>query len=197
MEAVIEDSLQPPPESAETTSRNQASWRSLFDELAAGRNSALEALYDLAAPKLYGLALWRTASEEDAADVVQDVFVRVIEQGRRLVNVKNPKAWLLTVTHRAAVDVTRRRRRRSAEPLEQCSFLAADEEDSERMLDAARASELLAELPDLHRDVIYLRHFADCTFAEIGEIVGVPKFTAASRYRNGVSKLRQMMEGES
>jgi RNA polymerase sigma-70 factor (ECF subfamily) len=65
------------------------------------------------------------------------------------------------------------------------------------MLDAARASELLAELPDLHRDVIYLRHFADCTFAEIGEIVGVPKFTAASRYRNGVSKLRQMMEGES
>jgi RNA polymerase sigma-70 factor (ECF subfamily) len=197
VEAVIEDSLQPPPESAETTSRNQASWRSLFDELAAGRNSALEALYDLAAPKLYGLALWRTASEEDAADVVQDVFVRVIEQGRRLVNVKNPKAWLLTVTHRAAVDVTRRRRRRSAEPLEQCSFLAADEEDSERMLDAARASELLAELPDLHRDVIYLRHFADCTFAEIGEIVGVPKFTAASRYRNGVSKLRQMMEGES
>jgi DNA-directed RNA polymerase specialized sigma24 family protein len=62
------------------------------------------------------------------------------------------------------------------------------------MLDAAQVSVLLAGLQETHRDVIYLKHFAGCTFAEIGEIVGVPKFTAASRYRNGVSKLRQLME---
>ena len=36
---------------------------------------------------------------------------------------------------------------------------------------------------------------ASCTFAEIGRIVGVPKFTAASRYRNGIAKLRRLMEG--
>jgi DNA-directed RNA polymerase specialized sigma24 family protein len=64
----------------------------LFEDLAAGRASALEALYELAAPQLYGLALWRTGSEEDAADVVQDVFVRVAEQGAKLAKVRNPKA---------------------------------------------------------------------------------------------------------
>jgi RNA polymerase sigma-70 factor (ECF subfamily) len=196
VEAVIEDSLQTSSQSAETTSRSRGGWRALFDDLAAGRASALEALYDLAAPKLYGLALWRTASPDDAADVVQDVFVRVAEQGAKLAKIRNPKGWLLTVTHRAAVDVTRRRRRRSAEPLEECPFLAADDSDNERMLDAARASVLLAGLPEAHRDVIYLRHFAECTFAEIGEIVRIPKFTAASRYRNGIQKLRKLMEGD-
>jgi hypothetical protein len=35
-----------------------------------------------------------------------------------------------------------------------------------------------------------------CTFAEIGEIVGVPKFTAASRYRIGIEKLRKLMEND-
>ena len=194
MEAVIEDSLQPSSEPAERTRLSSGRWRSLFDDLAAGRASALGALYDLAAPQLYGLALWRTGSEEDAADVVQDVFVRVAEQGARLAKVRNPKGWLFTVTQRAAVDVTRRRRRRSAEPIEEFPCLAAVDDDSERMLDAVRASMLLAGLPEMHRDVIYLRHFAECTFAEIGEIVGVPKFTAASRYRNGVSKLRKLME---
>ena len=193
---MIEDSLQMSSESAETARLSGGRWRSLFDALAAGRASALEALYDLAAAQLYGLALWRTGSEEDAADVVQDVFVRVAEQGAKLAKVRNPKGWLLTVTHRAAVDVTRRRRRRSAEPIEECPFLAAVDDDSERMLDAARASVLLAGLPEMHRDVVYLRHFAECTFAEIGEIVRIPKFTSASRYRNGIQKLRKLMEGD-
>jgi RNA polymerase sigma-70 factor (ECF subfamily) len=165
----------------------------LFDDLAAGRASALEALYELAAPQLYGLALWRTGSEEDAADVVQDVFVRVAEQGVKLAKVRNPKAWLLTVTHRAAVDVKRRLRRRKAESVDDFPLLTSSDNDSERMLDAAQASVLLAALPEMHREVLYLKHFGGCTFAEIGAIVGVPKFTAASRYRNGIEKLRKMI----
>jgi RNA polymerase sigma-70 factor (ECF subfamily) len=158
--------------------------------------AALDRLYDLAARQLYGLALWRTGSEEDAADVVQDVFVRVVEQGSRLAKVRKPKSWLLTVTHRAAIDVTRRRSRRSAEPLEEYSFLTAGDSDSDRMIDAAQASVLLAGLPDSHREVVFLKHFAGCTFVEIGEILGVPKFTAASRYRAGIDKLRKLMEGD-
>jgi RNA polymerase sigma-70 factor (ECF subfamily) len=191
----VTDQLPPlAPEGDVTARRAEESWQDLFQDLVDGRPAALAELYDTAAPQLYGLALWRTGSEEDAADVVQDVFVRVVEQGRRLARVKNPKAWLLTVTHRAAIDVTRRRRRYIAEPIEEFPFLTAADGNSERMLDAAHVSVLLAGLPETHRDVIYLKHFAGCTFAEIGEIVGVPKFTAASRYRNGVSKLRQLME---
>jgi RNA polymerase sigma-70 factor (ECF subfamily) len=171
-------------------------WQGLFNELAAGRLAALDRLYDAAAPSLYGLALWRTASEDDAADVVQDVFVRVVEQGARLAKVRNPRAWLLTVTRRAAVDVTRRRSRRAADSLDDYPFLAAADDHGERLLDAAQVSALLSALPESFREVIYLKHFAGCTFAEIGDIVGVPKFTAASRYRNGIQKLRKLMEGD-
>ena len=197
VEAVTDELPPVAPEGDAPARRVEASWRDLFQDLVDGRLAALAELYDAAAPKLYGLALWRTGSEEDAADVVQDVFVRVVEQGPRLAKVKNPKAWLLTVTHRAAIDVTRRRRRREAEPIEEFPYLTAADGSSERILDAAQVSVLLAGLPESVRDIIYLKHFAGCTFAEIGEIVGVPKFTAASRYRNGVSKLRQLMEGGS
>jgi len=196
VEAVNEDLQYPSPDSEVSTIRPEEDWRGPFVELAMGRMSALEDLYDAAAAKLYGLALWRTGSAEDAADVVHDVFLRVADHGPRLADVQNPKAWLLTVTHRAAVDVTRRRQRRQAESLDDCPFLTAVDVDGVQRADAARASKLLATLPSAQRDAVYLRHFAECTFAEIGEIVGVPKFTAASRYRSGIRKLRQLMEGD-
>jgi DNA-directed RNA polymerase specialized sigma24 family protein len=78
--------------------------------------------------------------------------------------------------------------------LDEYPFLTAVDGDSDTMLDAAHASVLLAGMPPNQRDVIYLKHFADCTFAEIGAIVGIPTFTAASRYRKGISDLRRLME---
>jgi RNA polymerase sigma-70 factor (ECF subfamily) len=196
VEAVTDDLPPFGPEREEPVRSADEDWRGLFSDLAAGRLAALDALYDAAAPRLYGLALWRTGSEEEAADVVQDVFVRIAEQGARLISVRNPHAWLLTVTRRIAVDLTRKRRRRTAEPLDDYPYLTAADDHSERMLDAAQVSALLSALPETSREIIYLRHFAGCTFAEIGEIVGVPKFTAASRYRNGIQKLRKLMEGD-
>lgn len=196
VEAVTQDLPYPNSERDCRPTGTGRKWRAIFDELAKGRTSALDALYDLAAQQIYGLALWRTGSRDDAADVVQDVFVRVAEQGSKLAKVRNPKSWLLTVTHRVAVDVIRFRRRRPSDPLEEHPFLVAADDDSERVLDATRASALLASMPPKQRDVVYLRHFADCTFAEIGAIVGVPTFTAASRYRAGIAKLRHLLEGE-
>jgi RNA polymerase sigma-70 factor (ECF subfamily) len=196
VEAVSNDLLEPSATSDVETRRSEDDWKDVFQALARGNRAALEDLYDVVAAKLYGLALWRTGSEEDAADVVHDVFLRVVAQGPRLADVRNPKAWLLTVTHRAAVDVMRRRRRRQTESLEDFPFLAANVVDGIQRVDAARASQLLAGLPPGQRDAVYLRYFADCTFAEIGEIVGIPKFTAASRYRAGIRKLRRIMEGD-
>jgi len=170
------------------------SWAELFLDLAGGKTRALEEIYEAAAGRIFGLALWRTGSREDACDVVQEVFVRLVEQGERLRKVKNPRAWLFAVAHRVAVDATRRRRK--SEPLESCRFLESASGDTDRELDAGRAGSLLTGLPPAQREAVYLRHFADCTFAEIGRVTGVPTFTAASRYRLGISKLRDLMEGE-
>lgn len=171
-------------------------WSEIFRSIAQGESAGLHRLYDRAAQRLYGLALWRTGSQDDAAEVVQEVFVRVAEQGPRLTKVKNPKAWLLIVARRIAIDFTRRRKVRATEPLEDHPFLEAETADPGRTVDAERASAMLADLPLKQREAIYLRHFAGCTFADIGRIVGVPTFTASSRYRLGVHRLRRLMEND-
>jgi len=163
----------------------------LFAELAAGRTEALEGIWELCAGSLHGLALWRTGSPADAADAVQEVFVRLAQRRVQLVKVRDHRAYLLAMAHRAAVDATRRRR--PAVDPEACPFLEAPGEEPERRLDARRASRLLRELPPAQREAVYLRCFAGLTFAEAGRVTGVPTFTAASRYRLGIRRLRRSM----
>ena len=170
-----------------------ARWREIFAELAAGRVERLADLYDLASRRLHGLALWRTGRHDLAADVVQDVFVRVAEQGVRLARVRDPRWWLLAVTHRLAIDAVRRAARREAEPVEDHADLAADPVDHGRTLDARRVWALAARLSAKQREVVYLRHAAGMSHAEIGRCLGIPAFTAASRYRLALAALRSML----
>lgn len=178
----------------------ESSWgdslRAPFAALAAGDRNALETVWFLASRRLYALALWRTGDAEDAADAVQDVFVRLASGRASLRNVESPHLWLLAAAHHAAVDATRRRARRRTEPFADATFLVAQEGDPER---AARASELsraVARLPRAQREAIALRHFGGHSFREIARATGVPTFTAASRCRLGLARLRRLLGGK-
>lgn len=169
--------------------------RAPFEALAAGNSAALEAIWDLSSRRLYGLALWRTGCEEDARDVVQEVFVRLASRRGELGSVVTPHVWLLAVTHNAAVDAVRRNARHRAEPLESAAHVAAPGADPERAAVASRASRALAQLPPAQREVVLLHHVAGCSFREIAAITGVPAFTAASRCRLALARLRHLMGG--
>ena len=179
------------------SARAEPQLKRLFDDLARGRPEALADLFRSCSDELYGLALWRTGSRADAGDVVQEVFVLLARAGQRLPHVRDPRAYLRRMAHRVASDLQRRRSRRPEQPLTDCEFLEAPTESLERRLDAERVSRQLGTLPPAQREVIYLRHFAGCSFAEIGRATGVPTFTAASRYRLGMRRLKQRLGVEA
>jgi RNA polymerase sigma factor (sigma-70 family) len=168
--------------------------RAPFDVLARGDATALETIWDVAGSRLYAIALWRTGNEEDARDVVQEVFVRLASGRHDLTRIAMPHVWLLAVTHRAAVDVTRRRTVRTAGSLDDAALMSAPGADPQSAAEAAELSRALACLPDAQREAVSLRHIAGHSFREIGAITGVPTFTAASRCRLGLARLRRLLE---
>lgn len=164
--------------------------RAWFASLAAGDREPLAAIYDRFAAELHALALWRTGSREDADDVVQEVFVRLATTGTDLARVREPRTYLLAMAHRASVD---RRRLRRNESIAEVDFVEAPPFEPERAADAERASDALAQIPTAQREAVWLHHFAGLAFREIGKVTGVPTFTAASRYRLGIAKLRDLL----
>jgi RNA polymerase sigma-70 factor (ECF subfamily) len=191
MEAVIEGSAFPA--TGQTASWGEA-LRRPFEELAAGNVEALETVWEVAGGRLYAIALWRTGNQADARDVVQEVFVKLASRRQDLKRVSSPGVWLLTVAHRAAIDLTRRKAVRAAEPLGDTQFVAGAGSDPHLAAEASRLSGALSQLPAPQREAVSLRHLSGHSFREIATITGVPTFTAASRCRLGLARLRQILE---
>lgn len=59
---------------------------------------------------------------------------------------------------------------------------------------AVELQSALRELPEEQREVILLHIWAQMTFEEVAEALGIRPNTAASRYRYGVSKLREQFQ---
>jgi RNA polymerase sigma-70 factor (ECF subfamily) len=162
--------------------------RLLFQRLSQGDLQSLEQLYDDFAPKIYGLALWRTGSASDASDVVQEVFVRLADRADRFGLVRHPRRYLLQMARFACADLLRKRK---YEPLgEEALVIPASNPPSE---EASRLSMLIRELPADQREAIYLRYFVGLSLRETAAATDVTLFTTASRCRLAIGKLRRRL----
>lgn len=181
VEATIEPGLAPPVE-----------WPSTRTEF--------EALVERYQDPLARYALRRLGRVQDAEDAVQEVFLRAYRRlGDR--DVARPLAYLYRMAANACTD-TLRRRRRTAEPLEQATVEGlADGRPGGReavaaLDDLARMERLLARLPRRQAEVVRLRIWDDLSFPEIAEVLGRSLATVKSRFRYALEKLRVLIEHE-
>jgi RNA polymerase sigma-70 factor (ECF subfamily) len=151
------------------------------------------------APKLLLFARQKAASDADAQDLVQEALLECWQRNnagtQRASSPSPPPLPLLFATiRRRAIDLTRREERR----VNREQSVAADETRtwfdvrSEELEFARIIQGALAGLPAEQREVITLKVWGDLTFSEIGEALGIPANTAASRYRYGLAELRRL-----
>jgi RNA polymerase sigma-70 factor (ECF subfamily) len=159
--------------------------------------AALAELYDSTSGRAFGLAMRILRDEGAAADVVQEAFTWIWERAERLDGGRGrPEGLLLTIVHRRAIDVARRRHRLAARsrPLDDIEGLADAADDAglvtrERRFDAVRAS--MPALPPEQRFIVEQVYFEGLTQVEVAARSGVPLGTVKSRLRLGIEKLRQ------
>jgi RNA polymerase sigma-70 factor, ECF subfamily len=157
----------------------------------------LSALYDRHAPRLYAYACVLARSKDEAADIVQECFVRIAERLPGIAGRENLEAYLLVMVRNEAFRAAARWRawRRRNEAAGTIRFdhqtAAATPEDRET---AERIQTAVAELPPDQREVVFLKIWENLTFARIGELLGISLNTAASRYRYALDHLRRRLE---
>jgi len=128
--------------------------------------------------------------DHDAEDVFQDVFARVYERLDTLRDDEAIRPWIAQLTRRLCVDHLRASRRETPDEIEE----GAD--DTMSLLDEAMS--VRASLDDLGENCkeILDRFFArDESYRTIGDALGIPSGTIASRISRCLAKLREVMEG--
>ena len=135
---------------------------------------------------------------DDAADAVQDSLHRLLRKrhwfdpGRGQL-----RAWFLKIVRNRCLDMLRSRSRRATEPMLN-DPPAASGQRPDQLAEKAEMSVLLKTtlmtMPEDQRELILLRDFHNLSYAEIAEVIAIPKGTVMSRLHRARRELQRRLQ---
>jgi RNA polymerase sigma factor (sigma-70 family) len=126
------------------------------------------------------------AGQADAEDAWSETFLAALRAYPELPADANVEAWLVTIAHRKAIDVTRAAARRAVPVPDLPEDPAADPPDG-RDLDLHAA---LAALPRKQREAVAYHYLAGLPYQEVAAIIGGSAEAARRAASDGIAKLR-------
>ena len=145
---------------------------------------------------IYNAAFWVLRRAEDASDVAQEVFLKVAER----LDDYDPRykffSWIYRIAVNESLNLLRRNGREEALD-DEIDLPALDSANPERQLDEAQLSRrvqgALMRMNTNDRMVLTLRHFSECSYQEIGQILDLDEKTVKSRLFEARHRLRDML----
>jgi RNA polymerase sigma-70 factor, ECF subfamily len=173
-----------------------------------GDRSAFAVLVRRHQQPLYNFALRQVRVPQVAEDVVQETFVRVVQNAQDFKHEARFTTWVYTITRNLCIDQLRKRALRKHPSLDESrgeegdgptlGEQTADPRASvEREATGTELKERIAravdKLPDEQREVFLMREISNLPFKEIAEITGVPENTVKSRMRYALERLQEAL----
>jgi len=175
----------------------------LLARVAKGDQQAFSQLYDHSSTLLFTLAVRILGNREEAAELLQDVYLEVWRKVSRYnVGRGTPIAWLVTLTKSRAIDRLRARASRgyrAINPLE-AGTTAQMADPGPSPLETQADQELrmavgtaVGGLPQAQQQAIELAYYEGLSHAEIAARLNQPLGTVKTRIKLGMSKLRESL----
>jgi RNA polymerase sigma-70 factor (ECF subfamily) len=135
-------------------------------------------------------------SAHDAEDVFQDVFARVYERLGSLREDDAVRPWIAQLTRRRCIDSIRSGTREAGTDVEELADVPAEDVLAE-VEEAFDVHEALADLPENCRQILDRFFAKDESYRTIGDALGLPAGTIASRISRCLDKLRTVFDGRN
>ncbi len=172
----------------------------------AGERTAFAVLVKRYQGPLYNFALRHLRNPSSAEEVVQDAFVRLVQNAGDFKHEARFSTWMFTIVRNLCIDQIRKQSLRRHPSLEEPKragegegpTLGEQTADSKANVERTAVSIEIRErlmqavdaLPDEQREVFLMREVSNLPFKEIAEIVGIPENTVKSRMRYALERLQ-------
>jgi len=170
-----------------------------------GEVAAFENLYARHKGPLYRYFLRQGIGTESAAELMQEVWMKIIRAKDRYEPTAKFTTYLYRLAHNCLIDQWRRTAHKMAQKISDddidvmqlpAAAAANPEANAIRGESAARFHAALASLPDEQREAFILKQEAGLSLADIATATGVNAETVKSRLRYAFSKLRRRLDGD-
>ena len=171
----------------------------LLERVADGDQAAFTRVYDMLAPRVFGLVLRVLVDRAQSEEVLQEVFLEIWQSAARFApNKGQGRSWVFTIAHRRAVDRVRASQASSDRDV-RTGLRDLDvphdgvAEQAELRIEGRRVAAALAGLPEAQREALTLAYYGGYSQSEIAALTGSPLGTIKTRMRDGLSRLRTEM----
>jgi RNA polymerase sigma-70 factor, ECF subfamily len=157
--------------------------------------------------RLLRYLLYLTGNREQAEDLFQEVWMRVLVRGAQYNGQARFETWLFTIARNLLIDQRRKRTMSSLDELFEgggdddrpMAFELADGEPTPfdhfaNMEDRERIASALLELDTLHREVLVLRFQEELSLEEIAKVTRAPLSTVKSRLYRGMAMIKPKLQ---
>jgi len=163
-----------------------------------GHAPALESLYWRHAERVWRYARYFSGSEETAAEIVQETFVRVAQHLGEFEGRSQFTTWLFAITRSVAVENATKRRRATPQAGEEWmeQVPAATPEPAEELAAAetrAAVRAAIGRLPENEREAVLLCEIGDLSIRTAGEILGWGESRVKITLFRARRKLKEML----
>ena len=148
-----------------------------------------ERLVETYADLILRLSYTYLSHTQDAQDVCQTVFLKLLERAPVFAGPDHEKAWIIRTTVNTCKDLLKSHWRKTTAPMEAAAVPAPEAEDGS-LLAAVNL------LPPKYRLVIYLYYFEGYSAQEIARLLGCPRTTVSTQLRRGREQLKPLLESE-
>lgn len=163
---------------------------SLIEEARDGRTDAFREIFNQFSDKLYGYAISRTASKDDALDVVQDTFVD-LWGGLQRFQYRSDEEFGGFVFKILKRKISRQHRARRGDiSLEDIDASISYEIEVE---DYRFVTGNVDTLSPKYREVVRLRYWAQMSFGEIASVLNIKEGAAKVRHHRAIEKLKESL----
>mgnify|MGYP006285024255 CR=1 FL=1 len=191
---VFQDSIAEDFAFAANDSLAEATDRKLFKLLRKGDRQAFHELFSRYETRLLAYAEKYLNGGSLAQDVVQEVFLKLINKPPKVMFSDSLAPWLFRVTRNLAIDKRRGRKFEISDEDAGVNDMAADQTPYQHVCHQSELElfeKLVEELPQSLKDVVLLRMRGEVPFREIATILSIPQGTALWRMHRAMQLLRE------
>jgi RNA polymerase sigma factor (sigma-70 family) len=162
-----------------------------------GHTEAYRDLVERHKSYIYTLVYRMVEHRETAEDLTQEVFVKLFRSLHHFRGDAKFTTWLYRLTTNLVTDYLRSLKRKPYEALldkVKGWFIEMREQPEERLLlkeEQEGMQQLLSDMPDKYRLILYLYHYKQLSYQEMYEVTGLPIKTLESRLYRGKAMLKE------
>ena len=167
-----------------------------------GQTEALGVLYDRHAGLVYGIALKVLGNSQEAEDLTQDIFIKLIDGSSYDPQRGSLRTFLAILTRSRALDRVRSRQRESLRRRKNQTLVFQDSIHSssssiDEIFQQEQKQEIrsaLSQLSEQQQQLLRMSYYDGLTQSAIAERLNLPLGTVKSKVRRGLLKLRQVLQ---